>query len=79
LSAAHARDRVRLYSAWPVVPLDAALVLAAVELHAVESLSFWDALIVRAASFSGCTTLYSEDLQPGRRFGSVVLVNPFAG
>ena len=25
----------------------------------------------------GCDTLYSEDLNPGQRFGSLTIVNPF--
>jgi len=33
--------------------------------------------IVRAAVISGCRTLYTEDLQDGRRFESLQIVNPF--
>lgn len=42
-----------------------------------HSFSFYDALIVAAASAAGCDTLYSEDMQHGRRIGSLVIVNPF--
>jgi predicted nucleic acid-binding protein len=40
-------------------------------------IAFWDALIVEAALSRGCTTLLSEDLQDGRRFGALVIENPF--
>ena len=39
---------------------------------------FHDSLIVAAALQSGSKTLYSEDLQAGRRFGDLEIKNPFA-
>jgi predicted nucleic acid-binding protein len=33
---------------------------------------------VRAALASRCSRLFSEDLQPGRRFYGLEVVNPFA-
>ena len=42
-----------------------------------HGLSFYDALIVAAALEAGCDTLYSEDLQHGRKFGRLTIVNPF--
>ena len=41
--------------------------------------SFYDALIVAAAVEAGCVELYSEDLQQGRRFGDLSIVDPFQG
>ncbi|MCC5807490.1 MAG: PIN domain-containing protein [Opitutales bacterium] len=38
---------------------------------------FFDCLIVAAALQSGAKTLYSEDLQHDRRFGTLRIVNPF--
>jgi predicted nucleic acid-binding protein len=43
-----------------------------------DKLSFWDALIVEAALEADCTVLYSEDLQSGRAFEGLTVVNPFA-
>jgi predicted nucleic acid-binding protein len=40
-------------------------------------LAFYDALIVAAALEAGCDTLFTEDMQHGRRFGSLTVVNPF--
>jgi predicted nucleic acid-binding protein len=42
-----------------------------------NTLSWFDALIVQAAIDARCDTLYSEDLQHGRKFGGLEVVNPF--
>jgi predicted nucleic acid-binding protein len=52
-------------------------VIRALELAASHTLSTWDAMIVQAAIESGCDTLFTEDLQTGRRFDTVEVVNPF--
>ena len=41
------------------------------------SLSYWDALILSAAEYSGSRFLLSEDFQEGRTFGVVRVINPF--
>jgi len=66
-------------SAYPLVTVDGMTVLRAVHLHQSAVLSFWDALIVEAALEGGCKRIFSEDLQHGRKFGDLVVVNPFAG
>jgi len=53
-------------------------VLLGLELAAKNPLSGWDALVAQAALQAGFDTLYSEDLQSGRRFGALEVVNPFA-
>lgn len=73
-----ARREVRLLAAFELVPTDAELIVEAIALHERHALNYWDALIVAAAIRGGCEALYSEDLQPGRRFGSVRIENPFA-
>lgn len=49
----------------------------AVRLRAANQLNFYDALIIQAALDLDCRVLYSEDLQTGRRFGKLVVKNPF--
>ena len=61
-----------------VISTNAALVLAAAELAEQNQLQWFDALIVQAAIAARAKTLYSEDLQHGRRFGELAVVNPFA-
>jgi predicted nucleic acid-binding protein len=60
-----------------VVGSNADFVLAALRLSQRFQLSVWDALIVQAALAAGCTTLFTEDMQAGQRFGELEVVNPF--
>ena len=69
---------VRLWSEHDTVPHTADLVLKGLELHQAHSLALWDGLIVQAALDARCDVLFSEDLQAGRKFGSLEIVNPFA-
>lgn len=41
-------------------------------------IGIYDAMIVAAARFLGCRTIFSEDLNDGQNYGGVVAVNPFA-
>jgi predicted nucleic acid-binding protein len=77
LDGAAARARVEVYLGFDVVTVGPGLLLSAIDLHRLDSLSFWDALIVRSAEQAGCAVLYSEDLQHGRRFGALKVVDPF--
>jgi predicted nucleic acid-binding protein len=72
-----AQRKVQLLARWRVVRFDPADVIAAIELHRLTRISFWDALIVHAARLSGSAVLYSEDLQHGAMLGGVAVVNPF--
>lgn len=78
LSRAEAREIVALYSRWRVIPTDPELILSATWLEDEHTVSFWDSLIVRAALRASATWLISEDLQDGRRFGSLTVRNPFS-
>ena len=60
-----------------VVPLTLDIHSSAVVLARDDGLAFYDALIATSAIKAGCDTLFSEDMQHGRRFGSLVVVNPF--
>lgn len=73
-----ARRKTELFGRLQLVTTGLDDVLAAIDLHRLHGLSFWDALIVRAALAAGCTRLLSEDLQAGRRFDGLEVVNPFA-
>ena len=59
------------------VPSSPWLFLDALRLHDRDQFSWYDALIVAAAIQGRCRVLYSEDLQHGRRFGDLVIQNPF--
>lgn len=63
----------------PVCPVDTALVFRALEIQARFQLSYWDSTIVAAAIRQGCSTLFTENLSHGQKFGGVQTVNPFVG
>ena len=77
MSPAEARQVVADYAEWAVVETTPQLILSASFLHERDQVSFWDALIVEAALLAGAERLVTEDLQHGRRFGSVTVHNPF--
>lgn len=60
-----------------VLPIDASLVLLALERVQQSRISYWDALIVEAAIRSGATILYTEDMHHGTRYGALQVHNPF--
>ena len=62
---------------YPVVVVDAALVLRAASRAVAEQVAYWDALILEAAVEAGADTVYSEDLQHGRTYQGVTVVDPF--
>ena len=78
LSPAAARLRVERLSRLDVVIIRPQLILGAIDLHRLHALSFWDALVVRAASAAGCARLLSEDLNDGQTIDGVTIENPFA-
>ncbi|MYD72218.1 MAG: PIN domain-containing protein [Acidobacteria bacterium] len=78
MASEDARRRVLLYSRFDVVALGPVDLLAAIDLHRLHHLSFWDALIVRAALNGSCATLHTEDLQTGRVVETLTVRNPFA-
>ncbi len=61
----------------PPLPLTFDLHIAARALAEDHQLSLYDALIVAAAIEAGCDTLFTENMQHGRNFGNLTIVNPF--
>ena len=53
------------------------LVLSAISLQKKYLMSYWDSLILSAATGFMCRILYSEDLNSGQDIEGVVVVNPF--
>jgi predicted nucleic acid-binding protein len=61
----------------PVVVIDAPLVLAAIAGSRDWTISYWDALIIRAAEAADCRRVLTEDLTAGTTYGNVRIENPF--
>ncbi len=72
----------QLYLARILMPLcevypDAGLYSQARSIAGESGMAFYDALIVSSAITAGCETVWTEDLQHGRRIGTVTIRNPF--
>ena len=74
-------DQVKEWIAWlaerPVVPTDLDLIKAAIDLSTRHQISYWDAAILAAAERLQAQVLYTEDLNHGQLYGTVLVQNPF--
>lgn len=72
-----ARAKVRRFQLWQPWQIDHQTVETAWGIEARFGLSYWDSLIVAAASQAGCTHLLSEDMGHEQHYGAVQVINPF--
>ncbi|WFP61237.1 PIN domain-containing protein [Mesorhizobium sp. WSM4904] len=78
-SPQEARDALLGWSdAYRIAGTTPEVMTMAVDLAADHRFGIWDAVILSAASQTGCRLLLSEDLQDGFTWGGVTVVNPFA-
>lgn len=78
LSINSIRRRVRDWrDAIPVHAAGGEDLMAALDLVRDHRIGFWDALLCATAERAGLQYLLSEDMQDGRRLGSLTIVNPF--
>jgi len=54
-----------------------ALFVSALQIYERNRFSWFDSLIVAAAQEAGCSILYTEDMQHGRRLEGLTIENPF--
>lgn len=79
VSAETAQRKVELLARGRVVQFTGRDVISAIELHRLNRISFWDAMIVHAARLANASVLYSEDMQHRAILGGVRVENPFIG
>jgi predicted nucleic acid-binding protein len=77
MDARTARGIIEDLMLWEVVVNDGNSILEAIDISERHRLSFWDSLVVQAASRSGASELLSEDLHPGRTAAGIQVRNPF--
>ncbi len=77
LSTEAALEYMHYMAVLETVHPDFSMLVAAVRLHKKLKISFWDALILQAASSAGCTLLLTEDMQDGLRVDNLAVKNPF--
>ncbi|BBX73564.1 hypothetical protein BST45_03800 [Mycobacterium shinjukuense] len=79
ISHEHAADLVESFMRFPVAPITAELMLAAMTTCRRFFLSYWDAAVLEAARALGCDVVLSEDLTDGEDYAGVRVENPFRG
>ena len=74
-----AKEMVKMFSEnISVAKISVPLILSAVDISIKSQFSFWDSLIISAASDTGCATVYSEDLSDQQIVAGAKIQNPFA-
>ncbi len=66
-----------LVRAFRVVAADSDSLELAIRASDQHGVAFWDAMLWASAARAGCDLLVTEDMQPGRRLGTVHIINPF--
>jgi predicted nucleic acid-binding protein len=77
LPAEEAERWVSLLGDLDCVPIDYRLVSEGIRLSRRYDTSYWDGAIIAAAHAAGASTLVTEDLSHGQRYGDVTVLNPF--
>jgi predicted nucleic acid-binding protein len=77
LSSEAAAQIVSDLSAWQVHRPGVEDIHEPIRMQHRYQMSFWDAMIVTSAIQLGCTTLWSEDLNPGQHYDQVKVATPF--
>jgi predicted nucleic acid-binding protein len=72
-----AKNIIHNFRNMEIVGTDLELIEQAIDISAINQLSFWDSLIIAAAEKANCEFLFSEDLNPGQTYRGVVALNPF--
>lgn len=62
---------------FPVYEISTENVLHAMKISKETQYSYWDSLIIAMAIDTGCSVLYSEDLNNGQEIEGLKIVNPF--
>ena len=77
LTPAKTRGIIVNYLAWQVELNDAQTILLASEFEERHKISFWDALIIAAASRTESIKILTEDLNDGQIIEGIMIENPF--
>ncbi len=63
---------------YPIYEISVENVYHALKISRQTQFSYWDSLILAVAIDTGCTIVYSEDLNAGQIIEGVKIINPFA-
>jgi predicted nucleic acid-binding protein len=71
------RDATAALLDLPLIVVGPPQIMSAIQNEERYQISFWDSLILAAAESGGAEVLYTEDLNDGQQYGSVLVRNPF--
>jgi predicted nucleic acid-binding protein len=71
-----AKGVLKTCSVFEAVPVSPELIQEAIDCSILNDVSFWDALVLAAASSAGCSTVYTEDLNAGQTILGIKVQNP---
>ena len=78
-SKSDAKTLVEMFSEqFPVTQVSVPQIQGAIDICIKHGVSFWDSLILSSANDSGCTIVYSEDMNNGQTIEGAKILNPFA-
>ena len=77
ISPVQARGIILNYFSWQVEAIEPQTILTASEIEEKYVLSFWDSLIIAAASQFKAGKILTEDLNHGQTIEGVLIENPF--
>jgi predicted nucleic acid-binding protein len=72
-----ARQHLRDFRVFDIVQVTPEIIEEGVDCSILNTISFWDGLIVASASAARCSELISEDLTDGQIIEGLVVRNPF--
>jgi predicted nucleic acid-binding protein len=72
-----AKGVLKTFSVFEIVQISTKLIHEAIDCSILNQVSFWDSLILAAASSAGCSTVLSEDLSSNQTILGVKVRNPF--
>ena len=78
LAPQYVRSQLDLYEQFEVVQVTPAIIRAGLDLHQTRSISFFDAIVLASAHASGCSIIWTEDMNAGELVNGVCITNPFA-
>jgi predicted nucleic acid-binding protein len=68
---------LEMVTTFPVLEIDTGKVIMALEIHGKYGYSYWDSLIIAAASLSDCAVIFSEDMHHEQVIeNKVQIINP---
>jgi predicted nucleic acid-binding protein len=77
LDKVYVKNILYKYRRMEIVQVDFDIINQGIDISILNRLSFWDGLILAAASFANCSVLLTEDLNDGQIIQGVTIKNPF--